>query len=196
MGRLDYDGSLCNIKTEQCSDLKAKTQLVIFKVAHHFKFEFKPEAFIYLGLGYKYLYDKGEGLGFYGRLGQYIYLPIGIYYRLPQWGTFQKLGLSVEYAPTLLGGIDTFMSDVNSTYSNLRFDQNKAKAYKFTLSYQPKMRLFNFSEDWILQFYFEKWDIEQSNKVELLVSNVRSGKYYIEPANYSENTGLRVGFHY
>ncbi len=196
-GQLNYDGAICDISTtpSKCQNYKAKTNDVIFKIAHRFAFQVTDHLEIFAGLGYRYLYDKGEGPGFYIRTGQYLYLPLGftVTHELPS--ERGSLSLDVEYAPLLAGEIESQLSNVNRAYSDVKHKQNKGNVIKLSLGFAPPKRPDDL-RPWFYAAYFEKWSIPKSDEAELLINGGHSGNYFHEPENFSESVGIKVGFGY
>ncbi len=194
-GELNYDGAICQIKTNQCSDYKAKTTDLIFKLAHRFTYDFNDTFSAFAGLGYRFLYDKGEGSGFYRRTGQYLYVPVGFSTRLEMNSWPGVLIFEAEYDYFLNGAIESKLSDVNSAYSDVNHKQNKGYAVRLTLSFEAQKKPDDLRA-WNYGVYTERWSIAKSDRAELLENGVSSGTFFYEPENFSETLGLKVGFSY
>ena len=196
-GQLNYDGAICDISTtpNTCRSYKAKTNDLIFKVAHRLAFQVTDQFDIFAGLGYRYLYDKGDGPGFYARTGQYIYAPVGFTVKHQLSDDRGLLNLDFEYATFLSGVMESQLSNVNRSYSDVKHKQNKGSVVRISLGFAQTKQPDDL-RPWFYSAYFEQWSIAKSDEVELLINGVRSGKSIIEPENFSESIGIKVGFGY
>ncbi|MBC7465157.1 MAG: hypothetical protein H7256_04135, partial [Bdellovibrio sp.] len=82
-GKLNYNGALCDVETNACSNYSAKTDDVIFRITHRFDFKVTEQFHIFAGPGIRYLFDRGESSGFYTRLGLYLFAPVGVNLQIP-----------------------------------------------------------------------------------------------------------------
>ena len=194
-GQLDYDGAICQINSNQCSDYKAKTNELIMKLAHRFSFEGSDFVRPFFGLGYRYLYDKGEGAGFYRRTGQYFYVPLGVTL-LTAWSNPDGVFIfDVEYDYFLNGMIESKLSDVNRAYGDVTHQQNHGQALKISFIFEESKKVDDLRA-WSYGVFAEKWSIPKSDRAELLKDGVSSGTYFYEPENFSETLGVKIGFIY
>ncbi len=193
-GHLDYDGALCDINTNQCTAYQAKTNVLILNIVQRFIFHITDELSVFLGLGDKYLYDRGESAAFYRRLGNYLYVPLGMTYQNKLEDQESQFVFDAEYDFFLNGQIESKLSDLGSKYSDINHRQNQGRAYKFSIAYEKLNS--SLTRPWKLEIFYEKWSIDQSEQVELLIDGQKSGRFFTEPQNYSENVGLKLGWIY
>lgn len=194
-GQLDYSGSICNITTSICTAYKAKTNVVILKLAHRFQYSMDDDLSVFAGVGYRYLYDKGEGSGFYRRIGQYFYLPLGLTTKYLIQSGPNYLVFDFEYDQFISGQIESKLSDTNQSYSDVKHSQNQGRAFKLIFGYET-VASFEIPKPWHYQLIYEKWLLEQTDDALLLINGGNSGKSLIEPKNYSEMIGLQIGWDY
>lgn len=194
-GQLDYSGSICNITTNICTAYKAKTNVVILKLAHRFQYSMDDDLSLFAGLGYRYLYDKGEGSGFYRRIGQYFYLPVGLTTKYSVNSGQSFLVFDFEYDHFISGQIESKLSDTNQTYSDVKHSQNQGRAFKLNFGYES-VATSEIPKPWNYYLIYEKWLLEQTDDAMLLINGSNSGKSLTEPKNYSEMIGLKIGWNY
>lgn len=194
-GRIDYDGALCDVKTGDCVDYKAKTTELIVRISHRLGLEVTEAFQVFAGLGYRYLYDKGDGAGFYRRIGDYWILPLGFTASLMWSERNTKVIFDYEYDYFLSGKIESKLSDVNSTYSDVKHSQNRGRAQRIMIGFEPQPEAES-SRPWMFYFFYENWSIPQSERAELFIGGEHSGKFFYEPENLSNAYGLRVGWAY
>lgn len=194
-GRIEYDGALCNVNTNQCTQYKSKTNELIIRLSHRFQFEVTASFQAFAGLGYRYLFDKGEGSGFYRRVGQYWILPVGFTARLPWTLNDAEISLDAEYGFFLKGQIQSSLSEVNGTYGDVKHTQNQGRSLKLTLGFETPTTADN-PRPWLFYFFYENWSISSSDQVELSIGGQASGKFYYEPENHSDAFGLKIGWAY
>lgn len=194
-GNIDYDGALCDVDTNKCVDYKAKTNELIFKISHRFNFEVYQKINLFLGYGYRYIYDKGEGTGFYRRIGQYWLLPVGVSASIP-WAEMQtSFMMDFEYDFFVSGAIESFLSDVNHAYSDIKHEQNQGNALRITFGFEPDVTEKN-PLPWKVYLFYEKWLIGESDRVQLFISGQPSPNFFREPENRSEAIGVKIGWSY
>ncbi|AGH95321.1 hypothetical protein [Pseudobdellovibrio exovorus] len=176
-GLLDYKGQLCN-QLNNCVPYEAKTKDMIAKVATRFEFEVQKTFRFFAGLGFRYLYDMGEGVGFYQRTGQWVFIPVGA--ELDFNSDIGKFSAELEYDQIIYGKIRSNLSDVGGGYEDLEMDQT-GYGIVVGLSYR-------WNPDWKLGGFYERWDLNRSNSVST------NGQTFVEPKNHSDSFGLRVGY--
>lgn len=185
-GNLDYNGSICDVNTNICSDYKAKTNNFIFKLSHRFNFIISDTLDLFLGPGFRYLYDKGSGAGFYTRIGSYLYIPFGLVIKFP--GFAGLISLDLEYDLFLSGTMKSKISEVNSTFSDVLHKQTKGLGSKILLKYERA------ENPWFGVLYYENWSIAESNIEPLLINGTSSGSYLIEPKNFTDAVSFGLGY--
>jgi hypothetical protein len=193
-GTLNYDGAICDIKTNACTSYKAKTNLLLLKTSHRFTYQLQNDWAILTGLGYRYLFDKGEGPAFYRRIGNYVYLPVGFNYQHAM-DERAVLSFDFEYDYFLTGQMESKLSDVNSTWDDVRHKQNKGSAYKIAIGYEP-LYLGSSTRPVSVYLVYEYWSIADSDSAELIINGKGSGNYFIEPKNFSELIALKAAWSY
>jgi hypothetical protein len=128
---------------------------------------------IYIGLGYRYLYDKVSGTGSYDRYNELLYVPVG-------YGLKMADGSNAKFQFNYL--IKGDLSNVNSAYPNIN---NKQKnGWGLDLSYVPK------NSEW--EFYAKYWDISKSENV--TATATVNGHTYTGTAWEPNNKTYEIGF--
>lgn len=176
-GIIDYSGQLCN-QLNNCVPYEAKTLDIITKVATRLDFELHKTFRFFGGVGFRYLYDMGEGTGFYQRTGQWAFIPLGAEWDL-QTGV-GKFSVELEYDHIIYGKIRSNLSQVGAGYEDLEMDQS-GYGLVLGLSYQ-------LNSDWKLNGFYERWDLNRSNSVST------NGQTFAEPKNHSDSFGVRLGW--
>jgi hypothetical protein len=187
VGVLNYDGALCEVKTNVCTDYKAKTNDLIFRMTHRFEYSVSERFNIFAGPGIRYLIDKGDEPAFYTRLGTYIFAPIGFNFSVPT--ADDTLFLDLEYDLFLVGTMQSRLSEVNSTYSDITHTQKEGSGHKITIGYQQNKTHAN---PITASLFFESWTIGASNLERLYVNGQPSTTAFVEPKNFSESFGVKV----
>lgn len=180
IGNLKYDGALCDTNTSVCTDYSSTTNEMIHRVTHRFDYQVTSDLHVFAGGGFRYLYDKGEGVGFYTRSGTYLFLPVGVTYNLSDFS------LDVEYDIFLGGTMVSKLSDVNSTYGDITHTQKTGYGIQVTAGYHAKPISY--------YLFYETWNVRDSDTVELKINGAPSGLYFTEPKNFSESWGFKVGW--
>lgn len=184
-GELNYDGSLCDVNTNICTDYQAKTIDVISRVTHRFVYLIKDDFNFFIGPGFRILIDKGRGDGFYTRTGNYFFLPLGINFN------YQNFNFDFEYDFLLSGTMKSKLSEVNKTFGDVRHKQSVGSGHKITLNRKMDdlaVRTITAS------LYYESWNFADSDPEQLLINNQPSGNFFIEPKNFTQVIGLQLGF--
>jgi hypothetical protein len=176
-GILKYDGGLCDINGN-CVPYKADTSNLIFRL--YGKFHFLPNNYFSfnLGLGYRHLIDKGEGVGFYLRTGSWVYLPIAVEVK-PEIKKNYKLYFASEFDFLLSGGLKSNLSEVDSKYADVYMDQ-KGNGLILKAGFEYKTLRLN--------LVYETWNLDESGVVE------SGGDQFVEPKNSSNSLGIQINF--
>ncbi len=186
-GTLNYDGALCDVNTNVCTPYKAKTYDILLRLTYRFEYLISEKMQIFIGPGFRYILDQGQGSGFYTRMGTYLFLPAGFTYY------FKDYNFEFEYDFFLQGKMNSKLSEVNSTYGDITHSQPQGRAYKVTVSRffeNLGVRPLNFS------IYYEKREVESSGLEQLRVNQQPSGIFFREPKNFTEVLGVRASFLY
>ena len=174
-GALSYEGALCD-NSNNCTPYSASTNDIIAKGATRLEFNVTSGLNLFAGLGGRYLYDKGEGVGFYQRIGTWLFLPVGVNYGFDT--SLGKIILDAEYDLIFYGSFRSNLSAVSSSFKDLTHTQS---GHGLALSSTLQL------EDYSLGAYYELWDLNESNTLE------SNGLFFIEPKNNSQSFGLKVG---
>ncbi|MEK6627725.1 MAG: hypothetical protein AABY53_03795 [Bdellovibrionota bacterium] len=172
-GLLTYDGALCDI-SNNCTPYSSKTTDYIAKINSRLELKLGQSFYLIAGLGYRYLYDRGEGVGFYTRRGNWIYLPLGAGFKSG------KFLFDLEYDLIVNGNFKSNLSEVSSTFTDLTHTQ-KGYGLLLTIGYLLK-------ENWNVHGIYESWNLEESDLA------ASGGAFFVEPKNKSEVFGLKVGY--
>ena len=177
-GTLKYDGALCDI-SNNCTPYTANTKDIIAKGSIRLEFPLATSTNLITGIGGRYLYDKGEGIGFYQRTGTWLFLPAGVNFNLET--SVGKLIFEAEYDYIFYGNFRSNLSEVGSSFTDLTHTQT---GYGLYLSTGLQFNDFSISG------FYELWDLNESNTVE------SNGLFFIEPKNDSKAFGVKAGFRF
>lgn len=189
IGKLDYNGALCNISNDTCSDYSAKTNEFILRMTHRFEMQVVENMRGFAGPGIRYLIDKGDDRGFYTRTGIYLFIPVGGSYHVPLSGGGGSLFIDAEYDIFLAGVMTSRLSEVNPSYEDITHVQNSGSGHKITLGYQQDQVNPN---PLTVGLFYENWNVAESDRKTLYVSGQASTKSFVEPKNFSESIGLKI----
>jgi hypothetical protein len=175
-GVLNYDGGLCD-EFGNCQPYKATTNDLITRA--HTKVHISPinNFSLQIGLGIRYLSDKGQGQGFYQRTGNWIYVPVAVGFSAPLVNK-AKLNFLVEYDVVVSGGIRSNLSEVDPDYSDVYMSQT-GNGLILKAGYDWKQ--------FKISAFYETWRLNESAPVST------GGATFIEPANQSQSIGLQLG---
>lgn len=188
VGKINYDGALCDVNTSVCNDYAAKTNEFIFRATHRFEIKMNETINVFAGPGLRYLFDKGDDPGFYSRMGTYLFIPAGFNINLP-FQSADKIFADFEYDIFLVGTMQSKLSEVNSTYQDITHRQNSGSGHKITLGYQQSSSSVN---PLTIALFYENWNIAASELEQLYVNGASTNKAFVEPKNFSESLGLKV----
>lgn len=146
----------------------------------------------YIGLGYRNLYNDLRGttsanaVG-YRRDSQYLYIPLGVTYRLPL-GKYSRLSTTVEYDYLIEGRQKSYLADVGpvyeAVYGNPVNTQRNGHGKKFNIAIEQR--------HWAFGVFYNYWDIGQSQ-----INYYLGGAAYIyEPENSTKETGIQIRYHF
>ena len=113
----------------------------------------------YIGLGYRYLFNKPTetdslGVSGYSRTSNYVYFPVGLTQRILVNDT-QRISVNLEYDQLILGKQKSALSQVGLT--DISNDQNSGYGARFNFMYEWPT--------WSVGPFFMYWNIDQSNTV-------------------------------
>ncbi len=188
VGGVDYNGSLCDLNTNVCTDYDSKTNDFIFRTEYRFGFQVSTPLQVFVGPGIRYLYDRGIGPGFYTRIGTYFYLPVGM--KISFEGLSGDFNLELEYNFFISGVMQSKISEVNSTYSDVSHKQNKGSGSRALLQYNFK------TSSLFLNLAYEHWTVASSNVQPLYINGVDSGKSFVEPKNFTDAVSVGAGLRF
>lgn len=172
-GTLAYDGFLFD-ESANMSPYSASTTDIIARINSRLEFDLNKSLYLFGGFGYRYLYDRGEGAGFYTRTGNWAYLPLGAYIKN---GRFL---LEFEYDLIVYGSIKSNLSEAMSKYSDLTLSQ-KGYGLLVTTGY-------DITSMWSIYATYELWALEESETA------ISGGTYFVEPKNSSQSFELKLGY--
>jgi hypothetical protein len=138
----------------------------------------------YIGLGYRNHYDHSgygttsTGYAGYDRQSQYFYLPFGAYYANSS-GVFKT-----QYNFFIRGKQTSYFSQISGYKNNIQNTQTSG--YGLDFSYIPN------SANW--ELYWRYWSIGDSNTDAAYYTNGSLKGYYYEPANKTNEVGVRFAF--
>lgn len=172
-GNLNYDGALCDL-SNNCTPYQAKTTDWIWKVNSRIEVEVNEKLNLFAGGGFRYLYDRGQGVGFYTRTGNWAYIPLGGFLK------YQRFTVELEYDHIIYGSFKSALSEVSTSFSDLVHTQ-KGYGLLMTLGYR-------INSSWNIQGIYESWSLDESDVI------VSGGSAFVEPQNNSQSFGLKIGY--
>lgn len=178
-GALTYNGSACNLSGTVCNPLTATTHDLITKINTRLEYKLSSVFQLFLGAGYRYLYDKGEGSSFYTRTGQWVYIPVGA--ALNMDSSLGNLLFELEYDYTFYGVVKSNLSEVSSTLNDVTSNQKGGYGLVATAGIQ-------INESLNAYVVYESWNANDSDVME------SGGQSFIEPANNSQSYGIKLGY--
>lgn len=173
-GSINYDGYVCNIDGTNCRSLSAPTTDMIGRIASRFEWALNRNFEFFVGAGYRYLYDRGEGSSFYTRTGQWIYLPIGMMAR------YGKFFMELEYDLYIAGNMKSNISEAVSTLPDIDSKQTNGGGLILTSGYK-------INESLNIYAFYESWSLGDSEKV------VVGANTFTEPKSETQSFGLKLG---
>jgi hypothetical protein len=176
-GVLDYSGGLCDL-SGNCTPYEAKTTDFIFRTSTRFDVQLGSNFLIFGGLGYRFLLDKGQGVGFYQRLGQWAYVPVGV--RLQSGSQKGDFFTELELDWIGYGIFKSSLSEVSQSLPDVVHNQT---GYGYML-----LAGMNIGEDMRLAAVYEHWNLNESERVQ------QGDRFFVEPKNESTSYGLRLGW--
>jgi len=147
----------------------------------------------YFGIGYRYLNDdtsgkaSSTGAAGYERESNYIYSPVGVE-GIARFKDGWSLGASVEYDIFWWGRQLSHLSDVNSSYGDVKNDQNKGYGIRGSIKIQKSWEKLDF----IFEPFVRYWNIAKSKDSNVTYSGTIVG-YGYEPKNNTTEYGIKVG---
>ena len=138
----------------------------------------------YIGLGYRNHYDHSgygttsTGYAGYDRQSQYLYVPLGAYYST-SYGYFKT-----QYNFLVQGKQTSYFSQISGYKNDIQNTQRNG--YGVDLSYVPSRA------NW--EIYWRYWDISDSTTDASYYSTGTLNGYYYEPANKTNEFGIRFAF--
>jgi hypothetical protein len=174
-GSITYNGSACSTQTGNCVPLQAPTTDIIGRLNSRLEYYLNYNFDVFGGVGYRYLFDRGEGGSFYDRTGQWLFLPVGAGFNFSTgWG---RGFFELEYDWLLMGTFDSKLSQAVSTAPDLHHEQNSGFGVIVATGLE-------FAENYKLQAFFELWKLDKTAAIQT----------YTEPDNNSESYGLKLGY--
>ncbi|MFH1201965.1 MAG: hypothetical protein V1674_03630 [Candidatus Omnitrophota bacterium] len=184
-GRVDYDGSLNTGEawTDEGPDY-------IFELRGLIGRDFKINTSTFtpiIGIGYRYWNDNLESQYAYEREVNYVYIPLGFEINSP-FNRKMNWGIKAEYDVFAMGTVKSHLSDVNSSFGDLKNDQNDGFGVRASVYLKSNLsQKFSFSVEPFIRY----WDIEQSSNSDLTYAGSIVG-YGYEPANETTEYGVRA----
>lgn len=176
-GVLDYSGGLCDL-SGNCTPYEAKTTDFIFRTSTRIDLQLGANFLLFAGLGYRALIDKGQGVGFYQRFGQWAYVPLGA--RVQSGAEKGDFFVELEFDWIGYGVFKSSLSEVSSSLPDVVHNQT---GYGYVL-----LAGMNLSDDIRLSAVYEHWNLNESERVQ------HGDRFFVEPKNESTSYGLRLGW--
>ena len=192
-GDLDYKGSgIDNDRTNKSYEIRAL-------LGKEYLLEDRSKVTPYVGIGYRYLMDRGGGrlttTNHYGynRESQYYYLPIGVTANIPaphDW----NVGLNIEYDFFWQGVQKSRLSDGDQFNGlgndDLRNHQDKGFGLRGSIKFLKKSHLF----DMYVEPFIRYWNIDQSKVQSGMVDGASIDG--VEPKNNTTEIGSKIGLQF
>jgi hypothetical protein len=181
-GHVNYDGSGSNTSR----DYIVETRGIVGK-----PLSFNPNLSPYIGMGFRYLHDRGAGditstgAAGYNRSQSYFYSPIGMMVQFPESFQGWRVMGQLEY-DQLWQGVNHSHLSVIPGYVDAIFEQSHGRGCRFMLNFDRK---FNGVTLRIAPFY-RYWHIQQSNAVYIVAHD----HWGMEPENHLSESGLSLQF--
>lgn len=180
MGKLTYKGALCD-DFGTCYPYEGPTNDVIGKGATRLEYDLSRSFMLFGGIGYRYLYDLGEGAGFYRRTGQWLFVPVGFAFRVAgDKSGSGAMNFEVEYDQIVMGQIKSDLSQVSTAFEDLTLKQT-GYGLVVKAGYQ-------FTPELSMDVVYERWDLNKSD------SATTNNQTFHEPKNHSDSYGVRIGY--
>ncbi len=176
LGSMDYEGSLVDLQSGASRPHSTSTQDAVFDIQGDLAAITNAEGAVlfrfYAGLGMRYWQDRIEGAGGYRRYTTYYFLPVGAM-ASAELGSSLELSVEAQYNVWLLGENQTFLSDLNPAYEDLKFKQNSGSGYQLAV----QATLYNTTYRPFARFVYQAWDVEDSEP------GITGGSIWYEPKN-------------
>ncbi|HEY6721530.1 MAG TPA: hypothetical protein VI363_07835, partial [Burkholderiales bacterium] len=147
----------------------------------------------YLGLGYRYLYNDFRGYlsatnaVAYRRYSNTLYAPVGLAARV-QLGDRWVLVPTVEVDVFLQGRQVTKLSDLDAGFSDVTNQQSRGRGHRASLVLER--------DHWSVGAWTQYWNIKDSDAQCTALTNGTCGFSYVEPQNYTRETGLELRYRF
>ncbi len=178
-GPLVYDGQACKISGGSCVPLSATTQDIITKVNTRLEFKLNSAYYLFLGVGFRYLYDKGEGSSFYTRTGKWAYIPVGGGVNFET--VMGKILIDFEYDYTVYGNVKSSLSEVSRLLNDITSNQKGGYGLVANLGMSINKSLNAY-------LVYESWNAGDSD------IQMSGSQFFQEPANNSQSYGVKLGY--
>lgn len=142
---------------------------------------------LYIGAGYRYLYNdlRDLGSGGYRRESSYRYIPLGVTHRF-MLNTTTRISTTFEYDYFVNGKQKSYLSDVSLSYAtkygNPINKQNNGYGMRISTVYEKKV--------WSAGMFFNYWNIKDSE-----INYYPSGTV-MEPKNYTQELGVELKYRF
>ena len=152
----------------------------------------------YIGLGYRYLLDRGNGQlsntnhWGYDRKSHYYYIPVGgdlVIKMTNKW----EIDPNFEYDIFLQGLQKSFMSDGDQFSGANISDVTNHQKRGFGLRGSIKFLRHGSMVDYYVEPYIRYWNIRQSKLSPFIVNDSPTGLYLVEPENNTVEVGTKLG---
>jgi hypothetical protein len=150
----------------------------------------------YTGIGYRYLYNKGQGSTDTGyntdirRESNYLYVPVGLIHKFNLTDQ-AKLVTTIEFDSLILGRQITHLSDGGYPYKDITNKQDSGYGSRLSFMYQQ--------DNWSVGPYVNYWHISKSDAVYAPDKKDGGGVVtspWFEPKNYTIEAGLRISYRF
>jgi len=194
-GKVDYDGALVDFDTGETTPYKISDisdWMVEGRVLLGPEFRWQGGyGSPYVGLGYRWLWDKGggRGIGGYDRAANYFYVPLGgtVTFAL---GDGWSLCPTAEYDYFIFGEQISKFSDIDPGFSDLTNRQTSGHGWRASLSLEKDFGTWGLK----VQPFVRYWKIGKSKTVEIEYEGIGPIGIGWEPKNETREAGVQVFF--
>ncbi len=188
-GRVDYNGYLYDELYYEIK--KVKNFISEFRGLAGYDFSIFSDTTItpFSGIGYRYLKDQLQKVNAgYRRVSKYLYTPLGFETNTPLANGWSA-GVKAEYDFFWSGKQTTYLSDLDSLFSDVENDQTSGYGFKVSIKIRKEMD----DKNYIFEPYVDYWSINSSDVKPIFHTGVPAAKSLQEFDNNATIIGMKVG---
>ncbi len=187
-GRVNFDGTLYDGNHYEIKSVKDLLGEIRGVVGYDFEIFSSTTIVPFAGLGYRYLKDQlQKSDAGYRRVSNYLYTPLGFETNMPLNNGWSA-GLSAEYDFFWCGWQETYLSDLDSPFSDLTNDQDGGYGIKASIKIRKAME----DKNYIFEPYLDYWNVDSSDVRKVYHTGVYANRDFQEPAQKALLMGMKV----